>query len=67
MATSIISNEKIYGNMETLNSFEESGLQIRGINEIIENKTKEKSCGFLSKLLGTLGAFSLGNFLTGKE
>ena len=53
--------------METLNSFEESGLQIRGVNEVIENKTKEKSCGFLSKLLGTLGAFSLGNFLTGKE
>ena len=32
----------------------------------IENETKEQKGGFLSMLLGTLGASLLGNLLTGK-
>ena len=32
----------------------------------ITNETKEQKEGFLSKLLGTLGASLLGNLLTGK-
>ena len=32
----------------------------------IENKTKEQRGGFLSILLGTLGASLLGNLLSGK-
>ena len=32
----------------------------------MENETKEEKRGFLSMLLGTLGASLLGNLLTGK-
>ena len=33
---------------------------------MIKNETKEEKGGFLSMLLGTLGASLLGNMLTGK-
>ena len=35
--------------------------------KIIKNETKEQKGGFLSMLLGTLGASLLGNLLTGKR
>ena len=44
-------------------SFEESGLLIKGVNETIKNKAKEKKGGFLRMLLGTVGARLLGNQL----
>ena len=44
-------------------SFEESGLLIKGVNETIKNKAKEKKGGFLRMLLGTVGARFLGNQL----
>ena len=37
-----------------------------GVTKTIENETKEQKGGFLSMLLGTLGASLLGNLLTGK-
>ena len=45
---------------------EDSGLLIKGVTETVQNKVKEQNGGFLSKLLGTLGASLLGNLLTGK-
>ena len=36
------------------------------VNKTIKNKTKEQKGGFLSMLLGTLGAKLLGNLLAGK-
>ena len=42
-------------------------LLIKGVNETIENKTRELKGRFLGKLLGTLGASLLGNLLRGKE
>ena len=39
---------------------------MKGVTKTIENKTKEKKGGFLSMLLGTLGASLLGNLLSGK-
>ena len=45
---------------------EESGLLIKGVNEIIKNEAKEEKGIFLSMLLGTLGAGLLGNMLAGK-
>ena len=39
---------------------------LKGVTKAIENKTKEQKGGFLSMLLGTLGASLLGNLLTGK-
>ena len=38
----------------------------KGVTKTIENETKEQKRGFLSMLLGTLGATLLGKLLTGK-
>ena len=37
-----------------------------GVSETIQNEDKEQKGGFLSILLGTLGASLLGNILAGK-
>ena len=42
-----------------------SGILLKGVSKTIENDTKEQREGFLSMLLGTLGASLLGNLLTG--
>ena len=39
---------------------------MKGVTKTIENETKEQKGGFLSMLLGTLGASLLGNLLAGK-
>ena len=38
---------------------------LKGVTKTMENETKEQRGGFLSMLLGTLGASLLGNLLTG--
>ena len=43
-----------------------SGILLKGVTKKIENESKEQRGGFLSMLLGTLGASLLGNLLTGK-
>ena len=45
---------------------EGSGLLLKEVSETIENEAKEQKGGFLSMLLGTLGASLLGNMLAGK-
>ena len=40
---------------------------MKGVTKTIENETKEQKGGFLSMLLGALGANLLGNLLTGKR
>ena len=45
---------------------EDSGLLLKGVTEIVQNEVKEQKGGFLSMLLGTLGASLLGNLLTGR-
>ena len=52
--------------IEIVKSLGDSGLLLKGVNEAIQNKAKEKRGGFLSSLLGTLGASLLGNILAGK-
>ena len=47
-------------------SLEDSGLLLKRVSETIQNEAKEQKGGFLSMLLGTLGASLLGNLLTGK-
>ena len=37
-------------------SLEDSGLLLKGVTEIVQNEVKEQKGGFLSMLLGTLGA-----------
>ena len=39
---------------------------LKGVTESVQNEVKEQKGGFLSMLLGTLGASLLGNLLTGK-
>ena len=51
--------------MKIIEALENSGILLKGVSKTIENETKEQSGGFLSMLLGTLGASLLGNLLTG--
>ena len=41
-------------------------LLLKGVNETVQNEVNEQKGGFLSMLLSTLGAFLLGNLLTGR-
>ena len=43
-----------------------SGLLLKGVSETIQHEAKEQREGFLSILLGTLGASLLGDILSGK-
>ena len=45
---------------------ENSGLLLERVTETIQNELKEQKGGFLSIILGTLGAGLLENLLTGK-
>ena len=51
--------------MKIIEALEKSGILLKGVTKTIENETKEHRGGFLSMLLGTLGASLLGNLLTG--
>ena len=39
---------------------------LKGLTKTVQNEVKEQKVGFLSMLLGTLGASLLGNYLTGQ-
>ena len=52
--------------IEIVKSLEDSGLLLKGVTESFQNEIKEQRGGFLSMLLGTLGASLLGNLLAGK-
>ena len=65
--TLIISNDEIEDIIDIVKSLEDSGLLLKGVTEIVQNKVKERKGGFLSMLLGTLGASLLGNLLAGNE
>ena len=62
----IISNEEMNDIMKIVKSLQESRLLIRDVSETIKNEANKQKRGFLSMLLGTLGAGLLGNLLTGK-
>ena len=51
--------------MKIIEALENSGTLLKRVSKTIENETKEQTGGFLSMLLGTLGASLLGNLLTG--
>ena len=53
-------------NIEIVESLEHSSLLPEGVSETIQNEVKERKGGFLSMLLGTLGASLLGNILADK-
>ena len=64
--TLIISNDEIHDIIKIVKSLEDSGLLLKGVTETVQNEVKEQKGGFLSMLLGTLGASLLGNLLAGK-
>ena len=64
--TLVISNDQINDIMKIVQTLEDSNILIKGVTKTIKNETKEQKRGFLSMLLGTLGASLLGNLLTGK-
>ena len=45
-------------------ALENSGILLKGVTKTVKNETKEQKGGFLSMLLGTLGASLLGDLLT---
>ena len=61
----ITENEDMNDIMKIIEALENSGILLKGVSKTIENETKEQKGGFLSMLLGTLGASLLGNLLTG--
>ena len=62
--TFIISNQEMNDIKKIV---QDSNVLLKGVTETIKNETKEEKGGFLSMLLGTLGASLLGNLLTGKR
>ena len=64
--TLIISNKDMDDLIKIVKSLEDCGLLLKGVTESVQNEVKEQKGGFLSMLLGTLGASLLGNLLTGK-
>ena len=60
----IISNDEMDDILKIVKSLEDSGVLLKGVSETIQNEAKEQRGGFLSMLLGTLGASLLGDLLT---
>ena len=61
----IIEQEDMNDIIKIIKSLENSGILLKGVSKAIKNETKEQRGGFLSMLLGTLGASALGNLLSG--
>ena len=62
--TLVISNDEINDIIKIEKSLESSGLLSKGVTETVQNEVKEQKEGFISMLLGTLGASLLGNLST---
>ena len=62
--TLIISNDDMQDLLKIVKSSEDNGILLDRITETVKNEVKEKKGGFLSMLLGTLGASLLGDLLT---
>ena len=50
--------------LKIVKSLKNSGVLLKGVTETIQNEAKEQRRGFLSMLLGTLGASLLGDVLS---
>ena len=59
--TLIISNAEMEDIIKIVKSLEHSSLFLKGVSETVQNEAKEQKRGFLSMLLGTLGASLLEN------
>ena len=61
--TLIISNDEMDDIFKIVKSLEDSGLLLKGVSEKIQHEAKEQIGGFISMLLGTLGASLFGDML----
>ena len=52
--------------MKIVQALEDSNILLKGVTKTIINETNNQAGGFLSMLLGTLGAILLANLLSGK-
>ena len=52
--------------IKIVQALEDSNILLKGVTETVKNETKEQKGGFLSMLLGILGASLLDNLLTGE-
>ena len=62
----MISNEEMNDIIKIVQALKDSNILLKGVIKTIKNETKEQKGGFLSMLLGTLGASLLENLLTRK-
>ena len=62
-----MSNYEMEDIMKIGKSLEDSVSLLKGVTKTIQDEAKEQKGGFLSMLLGTLGASLLGNMLAGKR
>ena len=62
--TLIISNDEMDDILKIVKSLENSDLLLKGVSETIQHEAKEQRGGFLSMLLGTLGASLIGDILS---
>ena len=62
--TLTISNDEMDAILKIVKSLEYSGVLLKGVSETIQHEAKEQRGGFLSMLLGTLGASLLGDVLS---
>ena len=53
--------------MKIVQAFEDSNVLLKGVTKAIKIKAKEQKGGFLSMLLGNLGASLLGNILLSRK
>ena len=64
VTTLIISNDEMNYILKIVKSLENCGLLLKGVSKTIQHEVKEQRGGFLSMLLGTLGASLLGDILS---
>ena len=62
--TLIISNDEMDDILKIVKSLEVSAVLLKGVSETIQYEAREQRGGFLSMLLGTLGASLLGDVLS---
>ena len=62
--TLIILNDEMDDILKIVKSLEDSNILLKGVKETIQHEAKEQRGGFLSILLGTLGASLLGDILS---
>ena len=62
--TLVISNDEMDDILKIVKSLEDSNVLLKGVSETIQHEAKEQRGGFLSMLIGTLGASLLGDILS---